>query len=117
MKRGIIGILLALSFGWSASATSSTTNEFIRSCDVPVPSEDCIVEYLVSIAAGVKYKSCRPQVAQYDAKGTFRQEEVYAETRKQIRNVVSWLKSHPELGSKDPTEPIGAAAAAKYPCK
>src|SRR5260370_24146888 len=101
MKRRVVGVVLALSLGWPASgpvAKSTTTNDFIRSCDVPVPSEDCIEEFLVMTAAngnfggGAKYKICLPEIFGLE------QEQMYAEPRKQIRTVVSWLKPHPELG-------------------
>jgi hypothetical protein len=116
-KMGVLVVLSLCVFGSAVAARSSTTNDFIRSCGVPVPSEDCIEEFLLSAAAnknwggGAKHKFCLPEIFGLE------QEEMYAEARKQIRNIVSWLNTHPELGRKDPTEPIGAAAEAKYPCK
>ena len=99
----------------SHTAERRSTNDFIKVCDEAVPSAACLVQYLTAVEAlewlnDPKYKNCVPSTTELSSK------EADVELRKEVRQIVPWLKNHPELGTAEYTMAILKAIRAIYPC-
>jgi hypothetical protein len=84
-------------------------------CDAPAPSVDCLWEYqMLTLAAtstgDPRYRVCQPSANNASAM------ELAASLSKEVKQIVAWLKAHPDLADSQDVNSVTAAVQAIYPC-
>jgi hypothetical protein len=94
--------------------SNCSTRDFLRMCDAPAPSVDCLWEYQMLTLAATStgnpgYRVCQPSA---NASAT----ELAASLSKEVKQIVAWLKAHPDLADLQDVNSVTAAVQAIYPC-
>jgi hypothetical protein len=124
-----LGALLATLPSASFADDIKTAAQYVKACDVSVPSDECSNAYFAAITARRMVKhdvkaNCLPSeiagASAIDADGHLikSKQPAYQDAfRAEVRATAQWLGKHPEFDNQGLTVSITAAVWALYPCK